>query len=146
MGQIFEILVVDDNPTDIKIMEEALRDSRVVNRLHAVRDGIEAMAFLRHEGEFQEAPRPDLILLDLNMPRKGGIETLTEIKATPALRSIPTVMLTSSQEQITVARAYNLGANGYVVKPVDLDDFTAILGGIEEYWSGVVKLPVTASP
>lgn len=141
MGHLIEILLVDDNPADIRIMQEALRDARVANRLHAACDGIECMAFLRKEGAFKAAPRPDLILLDLNMPRKGGMEVLAEIKADPDLRGIPTVILTSSREEGDVARSYELQANGYVVKPVDLDDFIEVVGGIEEFWVGVVKLP-----
>ncbi|HUR63050.1 MAG TPA: response regulator [Candidatus Thermoplasmatota archaeon] len=141
MGHLIEILLVDDNPADIRIMQEALRDARVANRLHAARDGVECMAFLRREGAFKDAPRPDLILLDLNMPRKGGMEVLAEIKGDPDLRGIPTVILTSSKEEGDVARSYELQANGYVVKPVDLDDFIEVVGGIEEFWVGVVKLP-----
>lgn len=141
MGHLIEILLVDDNPADIRIMQEALRDARVANRLHAARDGVECLAFLRREGAFKDAPRPDLILLDLNMPRKSGMEVLAEIKADPDLRGIPTVVLTSSKDEGDVARAYELQANGYVVKPVDLDDFVAVVGGIEEFWVGVVKLP-----
>jgi CheY-like chemotaxis protein len=141
MGHLIEILLVDDNPADIRIMQEALKDARVANRLHATRDGIECMAFLRREGAFKDAPRPDLILLDLNMPRKGGLEVLAEIKADADLRGIPTVILTSSKEEGDVARSYELQANGYVVKPVDLDDFIEVVGGIEEFWVGVVKLP-----
>jgi chemotaxis family two-component system response regulator Rcp1 len=141
MGHLIEILLVDDNPADIRIMQEALRDARVANRLHAARDGVECMAFLRKEGAYKDAPRPDLILLDLNMPRKGGLEVLAEIKADADLRGIPTVVLTSSKEEGDVARSYELQANGYVVKPVDLDDFIEVVGGIEEFWVGVVKLP-----
>jgi len=144
MGHLIEILLVDDNPADIRIMQEALRDARVANRLHAARDGVECMAFLRKEGAYKDAPRPDLILLDLNMPRKGGLEVLAEVKADPDLRGIPTVVLTSSKEEGDVARSYELQANGYVVKPVDLDDFIEVVGGIEEFWVGVVKLPKKA--
>lgn len=138
---MLEILLVDDNATDTRIMQEALEGTQVPSRLHAVRDGIEAMAFLRCEGEFSDAPRPGLILLDVNMPRKGGMEVLAEIKADPALRGIPTVMLTSSRRERDVARAYDLQANGYVEKPVDFDDFIVIMGSIEQFWTGVVRLP-----
>ena len=141
MGHLIEILLVDDNPADIRIMQEALKDARVANRLHAARDGIECMAFLHKEGPYKQAPRPDLILLDLNMPRKGGLEVLTEIKADADLRGIPVVILTSSKEEGDVARSYELQANGYVVKPVDLDDFIEVVGGIEEFWVGVVTRP-----
>ncbi|MES2154732.1 MAG: response regulator [bacterium] len=141
MEPMFEILLVDDNPTEVALMEEALTSSRLTNRLHAVQDGVEAMAFLRHEGPYKGSPRPGLILLDLNMPRKGGLQTLSEIKADPDLRGIPTVMLTSSNQQSEIDRAYGLQANGFVQKPIDLDDYVAIMGGIEQYWTGVVRLP-----
>ncbi len=141
MGRLIEILLVDDNATDIRIMQEALDVAHVANRLHSARDGVEAMAFLRRENSNGKAPRPDLILLDVNMPRKGGLEVLAEIKADPELRSIPTVMLTSSADDENVARAYKLQANGFVVKPVDLDDFITVVGGIEQYWSGIATLP-----
>lgn len=148
MGHLIEILLVDDNPADIRIMQEALRDARVANRLHAARDGVECMQFLRREGPYKDAPRPDLILLDLNMPRKNGMEVLAEVKADPDLRGIPTVILTSSKEEGDVARSYELQANGYVVKPVDLDELTAVIGGIQEYWVGIAKLanPTHAAP
>lgn len=139
---MLDILLVDDSKTDLHLMQEALEGARVINRLHNARDGVEAMAFLRREGEFQSAPRPGLILLDVHMPHKGGLETLAEIKNDPALRGIPTVMLTSSREERDVARAYDLHANGYVQKPVDFDDFIAIMGSIEQFWTGVVRLPI----
>jgi CheY-like chemotaxis protein len=142
MGHLFEILVVDDNPAEIGLMREALEGTRVTNRLHAAHGGAEAMAFLRREGLFQDAPRPDLILLDVNMPRKGGLEVLADIKADHSLRGIPIVMLTSSKEERDVARAYDLQASGYVQKPVDFDDFIAVMGGIEQFWTGIARLPV----
>ncbi len=145
MEPMFEILLVDDNPAEVLLMQEALSSTRLTNRLHAVHDGVEAMNFLRRAGEFKDAPRPGLILLDLNMPRKGGLQTLSEIKADPDLRSIPTVILTSSQADGDVARAYAHQANGFVVKPVDLDDFTAVMGGIEQFWTGIARLPTPAS-
>ncbi|MEK6975767.1 MAG: response regulator [Candidatus Thermoplasmatota archaeon] len=140
---VFEILLVDDSKTDVRIMEEALagNQSRVVSRLHHARNGKESLAFLRKEGQFTAAPRPDLILLDVNMPGKSGLDVLAEIKGDPALRGIPTVMLTSSREERDVARAYDLQANGYVQKPVDFDDFMAVMGGIELFWTGVSRLP-----
>ncbi|MEA3137741.1 MAG: hypothetical protein QOJ26_1403 [Thermoplasmata archaeon] len=143
-----EILLIDDNPADTRIMQEALEGSRVANRLHSARDGVEAMNFLRRQGEFHDAPRPDLILLDLNMPRKGGLQVLAEIKSAPDLRGIPTVILSSSPAEADVASAYSLQANGYVVKPVDLDELTVVVGGIQEYWVGIAKLanPTHAAP
>lgn len=142
MGPLFEILLVDDNPTEIALMHEALSGARLANRLHTAHDGVEAMAFLRRDGSFKDAPRPSLILLDLNMPRKGGLQTLSEIKADPDLRGIPTVILTSTMQDGEVARAYSLQANGYVQKPIDLDEFIAVMGGIEQYWTSIVRLPM----
>lgn len=138
---MLDILLVDDSKTDVQIMQEALEGARVMNRMHSARDGVEAMAFLRREGPFKSAPRPGLILLDVHMPRKGGLEALAEIKGDPELRAIPTVMLTSSREERDVAKAYDLHANGYIQKPVDFDDFIAVMGSIEQFWTGVVRLP-----
>ena len=132
-----EILLVDDNPTDVRIMQEALETASIAGRLHTVRDGVEALAFLRGEGPFQDAPVPNLILLDLMMPRKGGLEVLADIKADPNLRDTPTIILTSSKEEDAMVRAFKLQANGFVRKPMDYDDFVAVMGGIEEYWTGV---------
>ena len=140
---MLDILLVDDSKTDVLIMQEALEGARVINRLHSAKDGVEAMAFLRREGAFKSAPRPGLILLDVHMPRKGGLEALAEIKSDPALRGIPTVMLTSSREERDVAKAYDLHANGYIQKPVDFDDFITVMGSIEQFWTGVVRLPTT---
>jgi two-component system, chemotaxis family, response regulator Rcp1 len=142
---MLDILLVDDSPMDLRLMREALDGSRVASRLHMVQDGVEAMQFLRREGSFAVSPRPDLILLDVNMPRKGGLDVLAEIKGDPALRSIATVMLTSSKEERDIKRAYDLHANGYVQKPVDFDDFMAVMGSIEQFWTGVVRLPATAT-
>ena len=138
---MLEILLVDDSHIDVQIMQEALEGTRVLSRLHSAKDGVECMAFLRQEGQFKSAPRPGLILLDVHMPRKNGLDVLAEIKGDPAFRGIPTVMLTSSREDRDVARAYDLQANGYVQKPVDFDDFVAVMGGIEQFWTGVVRLP-----
>jgi CheY-like chemotaxis protein len=146
MAHRTEILLVDDNPADTRIMQEALESTRVANRLHSARDGVEAMNFLRRQGEFKDAPRPDLILLDLNMPRKGGLQVLAEIKSAPDLRDIPTVVLSSSPADGDVASAYSLHANGYVVKPIDIDELTDVVGGIQEYWIGIARLPNTTSP
>lgn len=136
-----EILLVEDSPGDVKLTEEALRDADVPNHLNVARDGEEAMRYLRHEGEFAEKPRPDLILLDLNMPRKDGREVLAEIKADPDLRRIPVIILTTSQNEDDVAEAYNLAANCYVAKPVDLDQFLDVVRAIDDFWLTLVKLP-----
>ncbi|HUR24683.1 MAG TPA: response regulator [Candidatus Thermoplasmatota archaeon] len=138
---MIEILLVDDSAIDVQLMQEALEGSLVSSRLHSARDGIEAMAFLRQEAPFEDAPRPSLILLDLKLPRKGGLEVLAEIKGDATLRGIPTVMLTSSSEERDIARAYDLQANGYVQKPVDFDEFIAVMGAIEQFWTGVARLP-----
>lgn len=138
---MFEILLVEDNPADIQIMRAALEGSRGTNLLYAAKRGKEALDFLRRKGSFNGAKRPDLILLDLNMPGMGGLEVLAELKSDPDLRSIPTVMLTSSAAETDVARAYEHQASGYIVKPVDLDDFIAVIGGIENFWTGAIQVP-----
>jgi len=139
-----EILLVEDNPGDVRLTREALREGKVRNNLNVVDDGVKALAFLRREGEYAEAPRPDLVLLDLNLPRMGGREVLEAIKANPELRSIPVVVLTSSQAEQDIARAYELQANCYVTKPVDLDQFIAVVKSIEDFWFTIVRLPPTA--
>ena len=121
--------------------EEALKEGKVRNRLHSVPDGVEALAFLHREGKYADAVRPDLILLDLNLPRKSGREVLGEIKTDPALRHIPVVVLTSSQAEKDIAQAYDLHANCYVTKPVDLDRFIEVVKSIEGFWFSIVKLP-----
>lgn len=136
-----EILMIEDNPGDVRLTQEALKENKMYNRLHVVSDGVEAMAFLRHEGRYADAPRPDLILLDLNLPKKDGREVLAEIKADENLKRIPVVVLTSSQAEEDVLRTYNLHANCYVTKPVDLDQFIRVVQSIEEFWLTIVKLP-----
>lgn len=136
-----EILLVEDNPGDVELTREALHDSKVHMNLSVVHDGVEALAFLRREGPYGDAPRPDLILLDLNLPRKDGRTVLGEIKAEPELRQIPVVILTSSQAEQDILRAYALHANCYVTKPVDLDQFITIVRSIEQFWFTIVKLP-----
>ncbi len=136
-----EILMIEDNPGDVRLTQEALKENKMYNRLHVVRDGVEAMAFLRQEGRYADAPRPDLILLDLNLPKKDGREVLAEIKADEDLKRIPVVILTSSQAEEDVLRTYNLHANCYVTKPVDLDQFIRVVKSIEEFWLTIVKLP-----
>jgi len=135
-----EILLVEDNPGDVRLTKEALKDARVGNNLHVTMDGVEALAFLRKQGKHASAPRPDLILLDLNLPKKNGREVLEEIKAEDALRHIPVVILTTSQAEQDVVESYRLRANAYVTKPVDLDQFLKVVSSIEQFWLEIVKL------
>ena len=136
-----EILLVEDNPGDARLAQEALKESKVYNNLNWVKDGVECMAFLRREGEFAEATRPDIILLDLNMPRKDGREVLEEIKVDDDLKSIPVVIMTTSENDTDVLNAYELHANCYIAKPVDLDQFITIVQSIENFWVSIVRLP-----
>jgi two-component system, chemotaxis family, response regulator Rcp1 len=136
-----EILLIEENPGDARLTEEALREGRVSNRLSHVIDGVEAMAFVRREPPFADAPRPDLILLDLNLPRKDGREVLAELKADPRLRLIPVVVLTTSEAEQDILRAYELHGNCYITKPVDLEKFLHIVRAVENFWLAVVKLP-----
>ena len=140
-GEPLEILLVEDNPGDIRLTQEALRDGKMRNNLSVAQDGAEAMAFLRQEGQYVEAARPDLILLDLNLPRKDGREVLTELKQDSLLKYIPVVVLTTSRADIDILKAYDLHANCYVTKPVDLEDFVAIIRNIESFWLTVVRVP-----
>ncbi len=135
------ILLVEDNPGDARLTQEAMRDSKMLNLIHVVEDGVEAMAFLRREGRYSEAPRPDLILLDLNLPKKDGRAVLAEIKVDPDLRRIPVVVLTTSRSEEDVLKAYDLHANAYVTKPVDLEQFMKIVALIDDFWFNVVTLP-----
>jgi two-component system, chemotaxis family, response regulator Rcp1 len=136
-----EILLVEDNPGDARLTREALALSKVSNRLHHARDGEEAMKFLRHEGTFASAPAPDLILLDLNLPRRHGREVLEDIKGDPELKHIPVVILTSSQAEEDILRSYRLHANCFITKPVDLEQLARVVQGIEQFWFSLVKLP-----
>jgi len=136
-----EILLVEDNPGDVRLTQEALREGKVRNHLHVAADGVEAMAFLRREGQHARAPQPDLILLDLNLPKKGGREVLAEIKEDPDLRRIPVVILTVSKAEEDVLKSYNLHANCYITKPVNLDQFLEVVKSIEDFWLTVVMLP-----
>jgi chemotaxis family two-component system response regulator Rcp1 len=136
-----EILMVEDNPGDIRLTIEALKEGKVRNNLHTVGDGVEAMAFLRRQGRYAEVPRPDLVLLDLNLPKKTGREVLEEIKNDPDLRRIPVVILTVSQAEQDIVKSYNLHANCYITKPVDLDRFIEVVKSIENFWLTVVMLP-----
>jgi len=141
IGRPIEILLVEDNPGDVRLTQEALKEGKVRNKLHVVGDGVEALAFLCQEGEYAEEPRPDLILLDLNLPKKNGREVLAEIKEHPNLRRIPVVILTVSQAEEDVLRTYDLHANCYVTKPVDLEQFIKVVGSIEDFWLTIVRLP-----
>ena len=136
-----EILLVEDNPGDVRLIMEALREGKVRNNLHVARDGVEAIAVLRREGKFANAVRPDLILLDLNLPRKDGRAVLAEIKADAQLKIIPVVILTTSRAESEILAAYDLQANCYITKPVDLDQFLRVVKAIEEFWIEIVKLP-----
>lgn len=139
-----EILLVEDSEPDILLTQEAFEDARVKNRLHVVRDGEEAMHFLRRDGHYETAPRPDVILLDINMPRKNGLEVLREVKGDPNLASIPILMLTTSQAEDDVKNAYARHANGYVVKPVGFDNFLEAIRAFEGFWLNFVRLPPRA--
>lgn len=136
-----EILLVEDNAGDARLAVEALKESKVRNNLHHVADGVEAMRFLRKEGEYAGAPTPGLVLLDLNMPRKDGREVLAEVKDDPELRFVPIVVLTTSAAERDLVRSYGQHANAYVVKPIDLERFIEIVKAIEEFWFYIVKLP-----
>jgi CheY-like chemotaxis protein len=141
VGDVIEILLVEDNPGDARLTREALRDGKVRNNLHVVVDGVEAMAFLRREGRYADAPRPDLVLLDLNLPRKSGREVLADVKSDPALARIPVVVLTTSKADEDVAKAYEYHANCFITKPVDFEQFITVVRSIEEFWFTIVRLP-----
>jgi CheY-like chemotaxis protein len=141
LGRPIEILLVEDSPGDVRLTIEALKEAKVRNRLSVVADGVEAMAFVKRQGPYASAASPDLILLDLNLPRKDGREVLAEIKADPALRRIPVVVLTTSRAEEDVLKAYDLHANCYITKPVDFGRFMEVVRSIEDFWLTVVKLP-----
>jgi two-component system, chemotaxis family, response regulator Rcp1 len=141
MADIVEILLVEDNPADVELTRETFELAKIRNRLHVVVDGVQALEFVRREGQFADAVRPDLILLDLNLPRMDGREVLTALKTDPALTCIPVVVLTSSDAEKDILKSYSLGANCYITKPVDLDQFADIVRSIEDFWFVVVKLP-----
>jgi CheY-like chemotaxis protein len=136
-----QILLVEDNPGDVRLTREVLKDGRINNTLNVVEDGVEALAYLRREGAYADAMQQDLVLLDLNLPKKDGREVLAEMKADPALRRIPVIVLTSSSAELDIVAAYNLHANCYITKPVDLDQFTKVVRSIEDFWLSIVKLP-----
>lgn len=136
-----EILLVEDSPADVRLTIEALRDAKVRNNLHVVSDGVEALAFLTRQGRYADAVRPDLILLDLNLPKKTGVEVLESIKEDDILKTIPVVILTTSEAEQDIIRSYQLHANCYISKPVDLDQFITVVRSIEDFWLTIVKLP-----
>ena len=136
-----EILLAEDNPGDVMLTKKALEQGKVANNLHVVTDGVEALEYLRQEGEYADEPRPDLVLLDLNMPRKDGQDVLEELQDDPDLRRIPVVVLTSSESEEDIAKSYELNANAYLTKPVDFDGFIDIVNRMENFWFKVVKLP-----
>lgn len=135
------VLLVEDDPGDVEMTEEALKEAKIYIRLTVVDDGRKALAYLRGEPPYAEAPRPDLVLLDLNLPRKDGREVLREIKQDGALRSIPVVVLTTSEQEMDIVRCYDLGANCYITKPVSLEEFAKVVRTVEDFWFTIVKLP-----
>lgn len=136
-----ELLLVEDSEPDVRLTREALKEAKMWNNLWVVEDGVEAIEFLRRSGRYADSPRPDLILLDLNLPRKDGRQVLLEIKADPSLRRIPVVVLTTSRDEADVLRAYDLHANCYITKPVDFNRFMEVVRSIEDFWLTVVRLP-----
>jgi CheY-like chemotaxis protein len=141
LGRPVEILLVEDNPGDVDLTRETLQDSKLLNHMNVVNNGVEAMAYLRREGKYADRTRPDLILLDLNLPKKDGREVLAEVKADDQLRRIPVVVLTTSSAEQDILQTYDLHANCYITKPVNLDQFSAVVRAIEEFWFTIVKLP-----
>lgn len=136
-----EILLVEDNAADVRLTEEALKEGKVRNNLHVARDGMEALEFLRRQGKFKDATRPDLVLLDLNLPRRDGREVLAEIKNDADLKLIPVVVLTTSSAEADILKSYKLHANCYITKPVDLEQFVSVVKSIDDFWLTVVRLP-----
>ncbi len=145
MQNPIEILLIEDNPADIRLTQEAFREARLHNTIHVVQDGVSAMAFIRQTAPFQHAPRPDLILLDLNLPKKDGREVLKELKTDSHTRTIPVVVLTTSEDEEDVLRSYDLHANAYLVKPIDVLRFISMIRSLESFWLSVVKLPPKVS-
>jgi chemotaxis family two-component system response regulator Rcp1 len=141
-----QVLLVEDNSGDVRLMQEAFRDAKMHLDLHVAGDGVEAMEFLLRQGEFSRSPRPDLILLDLNLPRKDGREVLAEIKSHPSLKAIPVVVLTTSASDADIERSYLLHANCYISKPVELEGFLTVVQSIDDFWLTVVRLPPKAQP
>jgi len=145
-GRPIEILLVEDNPADVRLTVEILKETKVRNNLTVAGDGNEALELLRRTGRYTHAVRPDLILLDLNLPKKDGKQVLAEIKADPVLKRIPVVILTSSKAEEDVVKSYNLYANCYVTKPVDLEQFVKVVKSVEDFWLTIVKLPQGKTP
>ena len=141
MAKPIEILLVEDNPGDVRLTQEAFKEGKVLNNLSVVEDGAEAMAFLRQQGKYADVPRPDLILLDLNLPKKDGRQVLPEIKEDTNLKRIPVVVLTTSKAEQDILKTYNLHANCYVTKPVDLEQFISVVRFVQHFWLSIVKLP-----
>jgi two-component system, chemotaxis family, response regulator Rcp1 len=139
--KLIDILVVEDNAGDARLIREVLKTDKIYNTLHIVKDGVEAMDYLYKRGEYSSMPRPDLIILDLNLPRKDGREVLEEIKSDEELKMIPVVVMTISQAQEDILRSYNLHANCFITKPIDFDQFTKVIQSIENFWFSIVKLP-----
>ncbi|MCZ3364298.1 MULTISPECIES: response regulator [Methanobacterium] len=141
MANPINILLVEDNPADARLIKEVFKDTKTKNRLYVVKDGVEAMAFLNQEFEYTDIPRPDVILLDLNLPRKDGREVLKELKEDDILKRVPIVILTTSSAEEDIIKTYNNHANCYITKPVDFDQFLKVINSIEDFWLSVVKLP-----
>ncbi len=140
-GKPVELLLIEDNQGDVRLTQEALKEAKIRNKLYVAGDGVEAMAYLHKEGKYAGASRPDLILLDLNLPKKSGREVLAEIKQDPDLKCIPVVILTSSSSEEDIIRSYKLHANAYITKPVDLEQFIVVVKSIDNFWLSIVKLP-----
>jgi len=136
-----DILVVEDNAGDARLIREVLNDNKIFNSLKVVKDGVEALEFLRNKGKFKDEPKPDLIILDLNLPRKDGREVLSEVKNDDNLKHIPIVIMTISQAEEDIMKSYSLYANCYITKPIDLDEFIKVIRSIEDFWFSIVKLP-----
>ncbi len=141
LGRPIEILLVEDNPGDVRLLQEALKEGKVCNNLAIVNDGVEALSYLKKQGQYADAPRPDLILLDLNLPKKDGREVLEEYKSDPDLKRIPVVILTTSAAEADILKVYDLNANCYITKPVDFEQFIEVVQLIESFWLSIVKLP-----
>ncbi len=136
-----EILLVEDSPGDVRLTQEGLKEAKLHNNLHVVGDGVEALSFLRKEGKYTNVPRPDLVLLDLNLPKKDGREVLAEIKSDEKLKCIPVVVLTISKAEEDILKSYGLHANCYIIKPIDFNQFTSVVKAIKDFWFSIVKLP-----
>jgi len=139
--KVIDILLVEDNPGDVRLAQEALKESKIRNKLCVVEDGVEAMAFLRKQGKYAAAPRPDLIILDLNLPRKSGREVLAEVKSDENLKRIPVVVMTVSRAEDDITKCYNQHANCYITKPLDFNQFMEVTKSIDEFWLTIVRLP-----